>query len=264
MPLRLPAGAFLGTEQRRLELEQVVLVESCYATGDRQPSHVHAGAFFDLVLAGSCTETVGRRARERGASSLMFHPAGEEHASQWHAPDARCFHVEIAAATLDRVPAIAPGEAAASWIATRIYDELCAMDAVSPLAIEALALELVAASARRSRDVAPHWLARVRDALHDATETPSLGALAALAGVHAAHLTRTFRRAYGCTIGDYARRLRIERACALLAGDASLAAIAAAVGFADQSHFTRAFKRVMRVTPARYRRSTARSDRSRR
>jgi AraC family transcriptional regulator len=261
--LRLPAGAFLGTAQRRLELQHVVLVESCYACGDRQPPHSHAGAFFDLVLAGSCTETIGRRSRERRPHSLMFHPAGEEHASQWHDTQARCFHIEIAPATLERVPAIPAGDANASWIATRIYDELCAMDAVSPLAIEALALEMVVATARGARP-APRWIARVRDALDDATDTPSLASLATEAGVHAAHLARTFRRAYGCSIGDYARRQRIQRACTLLATDASLAEIATSLGFADQSHFTRAFKQVMRVTPARYRRSTPRSDRSRR
>ena len=52
----------------------------------------------------------------------------------------------------------------------------------------------------------------------------------------------------------------IERAKALLrAGEAGLAAVAAAAGFADQSHFTAAFKRETGTTPGRFRAETGRT-----
>jgi AraC family transcriptional regulator len=75
-------------------------------------------------------------------------------------------------------------------------------------------------------------------------------------GVHPVTLARGFRRAYGCTLGEYVRRQRIENACRqLLDSAASLAEIALANGFADQSHFSNTFHRYTVMTPARYRRS---------
>jgi len=77
--------------------------------------------------------------------------------------------------------------------------------------------------------------------------------LAKIAGVHPVHFARTFRRVYGCTISDYVRGLRVARAMLLLRGTAPLDEIALAIGFADQSHFCREFKRVAGVTPGEFR-----------
>jgi AraC family transcriptional regulator len=68
-------------------------------------------------------------------------------------------------------------------------------------------------------------------------------------------LSREFRRYYSCTVGEYVRHLRIEYACRLLsASNASLAEIALAAGFFDQSHFARNFKWQTGMTPHEYRR----------
>jgi AraC family transcriptional regulator len=73
--------------------------------------------------------------------------------------------------------------------------------------------------------------------------------------VHPVHLAREFRRAFGCTPAEYVRHRRVELA-ALLARTTSrpLAEIAAACGFVDQSHLTRAFARRFATSPAAYRR----------
>jgi AraC family transcriptional regulator len=68
-------------------------------------------------------------------------------------------------------------------------------------------------------------------------------------------LARTFRRTFGCTVGEYLRRLRIERAAEqLVSGDLPLAEIALAAGFADQSHFSNVFRRRTGVSPSAFRR----------
>ena len=62
--------------------------------------------------------------------------------------------------------------------------------------------------------------------------------------VHPVHLAQTFRKFYRCTIGDYVRSLRIEFACRQLAATKMpLSEIALLAGFADQSHFTRTFRK---------------------
>ncbi|TML40685.1 MAG: helix-turn-helix transcriptional regulator [Actinobacteria bacterium] len=84
-----------------------------------------------------------------------------------------------------------------------------------------------------------------------------LGELAETVGVHPAYLARAFRAHYGLSVGEYGRRLRLAWAAAELAGgETPLAEIATEAGFADQSHFTRVFKRHVGATPARYRERT--------
>jgi AraC family transcriptional regulator len=90
-------------------------------------------------------------------------------------------------------------------------------------------------------------------------EPVRLGELAAETGVHPTHLARAFRARYGVSVGEYGRRIRLAWAATeIVRGDAPLAAVAAEAGFADQSHFTRLFKRHIGTTPARYRQEARR------
>lgn len=83
--------------------------------------------------------------------------------------------------------------------------------------------------------------------------------LAREAGVHRVHLGRAFRDEFGETVGDYHRRIRIEWASRELAlGAPGVTAVAQRAGFADQSHFTRFFKRIMGMTPVAWTRKHAR------
>jgi AraC family transcriptional regulator len=102
---------------------------------------------------------------------------------------------------------------------------------------------------------APRWLRRVRELLDDRfAENLTHEAVAAAVGIHPIHLARVFRHHCGCTLGDYARKLRVDYAARkLVSTDEPLARIACDAGFADQSHFTRSFKRQIGMTPAAFR-----------
>ncbi|KPF72493.1 hypothetical protein IP88_09835 [alpha proteobacterium AAP81b] len=82
-----------------------------------------------------------------------------------------------------------------------------------------------------------------------------LADMAAVAGLSAFHFSRVFKLATGTSPYHYVRDRRLERARALLSGDhMSIAELALACGFANQSHFTAAFTKAMGVSPGRYRR----------
>ena len=66
------------------------------------------------------------------------------------------------------------------------------------------------------------------------------------------HLLRTFRSTVGLTPHAYLTQVRVEAAKRLLRAGHTIANVAAETGFSDQSHFTRHFKRLTGVTPARY------------
>jgi len=80
-----------------------------------------------------------------------------------------------------------------------------------------------------------------------------LTALAGAAGVTRFQVIRDFNKAARMTPGQYIRDKRIRRASCLIRSATPLAEIALAVGFADQSHFTRIFKSVKGLTPSAYR-----------
>ena len=146
---------------------------------------------------------------------------------------------------------------ATSALGRRLAIELQAPDASWGLAAEGLVLHLLAMAERetfRAQRPRGSWLSTVVEHLHEETpRAPSLDQLAAAAGVHPGHLARTFRAAYGVTVCEYSRRLRLEWAAQRLADDAPLAQVALDAGFADQSHFTRSFRAYAGITPGRYR-----------
>lgn len=85
-------------------------------------------------------------------------------------------------------------------------------------------------------------------------EEISLPQLADIAKISSRNLLRLFRNATGTTPIDYLLRYRISRACRLLVEtDWSVTKIAFDVGFSDGNYFCRQFKRIIRISPARYR-----------
>ena len=97
-------------------------------------------------------------------------------------------------------------------------------------------------------------IARVRDLLHERMDgNLGLDELAGLAGIDRFRLTRLFQRAFGTSPHAYLVRLRLRAARRLLATGRTPAQVAAEVGFADQSHLGRWFRRAYRMTPAAYR-----------
>jgi AraC family transcriptional regulator len=267
MEERLAPGSFYGETVRSQSAGGFRFAESCYSSDCMLSRHAHEAAFFYFVLQGSSTEVYGNKARRADASTLVFHPAGEPHSNRWHAAGGRCFHLEIAPATLDRLGAHSPVLAAPAawgggspvWLSHRLYEEFRRMDDLSPLAMEGLALEILAEASRGPLGAPerrpPAWLHEARDLLHGRySESLSLDHIASAVGVHPAHLARVFRQQYRCTVGDYIRQLRVEFACRRLSrSEGSLVEIALAAGFADQSHFSKTFKRLIGMTPAEFR-----------
>jgi AraC-like DNA-binding protein len=98
---------------------------------------------------------------------------------------------------------------------------------------------------RAVRDVRAYLEAR-------AAENISLRDLATLVDLHPAYLNRVFREAVGLPPHAYVTNLRLTRAKTLLASGIAPSMAAQAVGFCDQSHLTRHFRRAFGLTPGRY------------
>lgn len=89
--------------------------------------------------------------------------------------------------------------------------------------------------------------------LSDELTTPvTLSELARLVGLSPFHVTRLFSRSVGMPPHAWRNQLRLNRAQGLLRQGMSVTDVAAQVGFNDQSHFTRHFKRAYGVAPGRW------------
>lgn len=96
---------------------------------------------------------------------------------------------------------------------------------------------------------------RARDYLHaHVSEDVGLDDLARVAGTDRYRLTRAFKVAFGMPPHAYFIQLRLARARRMLALGVSPATAAADLGFSDQSHLGRWFRRAYGMTPASYRR----------
>lgn len=83
-------------------------------------------------------------------------------------------------------------------------------------------------------------------------DPPSLFELARLVGLNDRKLKEGFRQVFGTTVFGYLSQHRMEKACQLLQQQQSVAAVAAAVGYASPTAFSGSFRRQLGVSPKRY------------
>ncbi|HEV7921357.1 MAG TPA: AraC family transcriptional regulator [Thermoanaerobaculia bacterium] len=261
-PARFPAPIV-----RTRPIGDFVLTETRYGAGAALPTHAHEYACLVFVLQGRFAERFESKQRVAEPGMVIVRPEGEPHSDRFDAGGGRCLNVELPPRWLARVREQARAAdrsaaftgAAFPLLGRRLHEELAHGDDVSPLAVESLLLALFTEGARAERrSAAPSWLMTAKHLIHDRLAMRlTLEELAEEVRVHPVHLAVTFRRVFGVTVAAYIRQLRIEQACrALRDSDAPLVEIALAAGFADQSHFGRTFKRLMRSTPGEYRRNS--------
>ena len=271
MSAPIEMGRFVGAPVHARTFDGVSIAENTYAAGLSVAAHAHDAPLLSLVLQGNATEENGGHSRELSSQSLLYTPSFESHghrfltagrwlniqfSARWIA------RVGLAAGVLPTAPHLVRGGSTVNW-ASRLGAEVREPDTVSQFAIEGALLLLISDLSRlpalgeRRR---PRWLKVIEDAIEASIAAPpTVPELAALAGVHASHVLRTFRRYHGCTVATYVRRQRLERARADIASSTlPLSMIAIQAGFADQSHLTRAFRQAFGATPGQYARTSPR------
>jgi len=239
-----------------------------FGAGLRLPRHHHGDANFVITLRGRF-ERASSEQRVVCSPGLVFtEPAGEPHTNTFGDAPADVLIVQPAGdmpacSAVERglfeTPAVLMNPRI-TRAAAEVASELRTQNRYAELAIDGLVLHMLALSLRTSAQAragsVPRWLDRIVEYIHDEpARRLALTELAALVDVHPAHLAKVFRAAHGVSIARFARTVRLEDAARSLATTLRpIAEIAVQAGFADQSHFTRAFRALNGVTPAQYRR----------
>jgi AraC family transcriptional regulator len=243
--------------------------ETQYGAGMVVPQHEHETALCVLVLEGGFEEHSECQRDMCVTGTLLFVPAGASHSHRFLAQRSRAFTVQFGDEWTRRLSACdvriptrgrIQAQGAGSWKAARLYSEFRSGTVDSPVALDERALETLGAVAPQIvgqpfNERRAQWLRQARDYINaHFRESFSLAQLAQLTGVHPAYLSRAFRRHTGETLSSLVRRLRLEHATERLVRErASVGLIGLEAGFADHSHFTRAFKRATGTTPQAYR-----------
>ena len=261
------AGNFFGAIHGAREQCAAIFTDVRHASPRKLPRHSHELAFFALVLNGHYRERCGRYEGQYAPFTLMFRPAGVPHQDEIGPHGVRLYEIELrpswqrrladCSAALDTPRADISG-GPLLWLALKLFREVEASAARDDLAVESLLAEILSLAVRsteRESRHAPPWLSRVLDKLRaEHCRRLTLGELAREAGVHPVHLSRVFRRCVGEGIAEHVHRLRVRTACErLLTPYVSLSELSFSTGFADQSHFTRAFRKITGMTPASFR-----------
>ena len=263
---------------RELHAGGLRVTESWHQASSTIARHAHRWATVTILLDGSFEESYPfRRDLVCEAPAVHVRPPGEPHVDRLGAIGAHNLVLELDDRRLESVSRHSDlfeevrhlQSSELNAITRRLRRELMIDDGATPLALEGLAMEILA-TASRSTSPPPArpaaWLKRVHDLLHDRFREPrlSLDELAGVAGVHPVYLARAFRASYDASPGEYLRRLRISWAAEQLRSTGRpLAAIAVEAGFADQSHFTRVFRAAYGAPPGAWRRSISTEPRSR-
>ena len=265
----MSSGRYFGRTVACRRIRGLLMVETVYPPGDELPWHRHERPYLLVVLEGVLRERSGRSDNECARGMLVFNNAGEAHRDRIGPHGARCLNIELGPHGMGSDGHVARAPLATYRFAGRALDAVGRLEAefrradACAVEIESAVHELIdattgAAGAPSGDD--PAWLRRVIELLHDERAADvEVRRLALTVGVHPAHLCRTFAARQGCTVGQYLRRLRADRALrAILHTDAPLARVAQDAGFTDQSHLTRAMREFYHTSPACLRQNSSR------
>jgi AraC-like DNA-binding protein/quercetin dioxygenase-like cupin family protein len=245
-----------------------------HAVTEPYPRHWHEEVQLCLATAGGGTLWHRGRAHDTPPGSLFVVHPGEIHANQADHPQGCSFRSMYLPAEVVRRVAAQVGPAELPFFpqpvlrdcdVAALYERLHRALELVPAArleAEALFVELFARMVGRhaAGPLSAPRLGRERSAVRRAreflaatlAENVSLERLAEVAGLSPYHLSRVFRAEVGIPPHAYQVQLRILRAKALLREGRKPAEVAAATGFVDQSHFSRHFRWLVKLTPGRY------------
>lgn len=255
-------------KDRELQFDHFKVTRRSYAPDDYMPPHAHDYCSISMLTSGTNEEVARGRSHLAFAGSATFKPAGFEHADRvgptgmtvvalrWS--DSRAWS-DLGVTPTFEYDWISGGGAAS--LMRRINAALSESGTHDAAAIEGAesAVHALAGALTREPGECGTWVDDIRAAVDAEFTLPlSISALAARVRRHPVSLARAFRSHYGCSILAYAHRLRIERALQQLRhSDVSFSTIAASIGYADQAHFCRFFRRLTGRSPGAYRRLTS-------
>jgi AraC-like DNA-binding protein len=263
---QLQTGQFYGQTNNALYLNGATFTDTEY-TVEKVDWHYHKNAYFTFILQGKLIEGNRKEIYNCSAGDLLFHNWQEPHYNIKPIGFSRGFHIEVEQKWMDEFSlhlndlqgSIRISDPDIKFLLHKIFKETKINDNITPLSLQGILLQTLAYlktisfTSERSK---PQWVDKINEILHErSSEKLSLIDLSGNLGIHPVHLSRDFSKYFHCSMGEYIRKLKVEKSLIMLTDRKySLMDISFECGFSDQSHFIRCFKEITGLNPLAYRR----------
>lgn len=259
----LNIGQYTGEIKQIMHIDDCIVTNTLYAKKISNPDwHSHENFHFCFVFEGGKSETKHQIKYSEPTGSIFVYRAEEMH--RWVSPQAisKSANIEISAEFFKRnqlkeeeVKMTLQRSVDAKMLMLKIQKEMFFNDSNRDLSVHSLLLDLVTAQEKHSTRKPPRWVKEVRNFLHEQWDKDlTLSEIGKIASIHPITISKNFRKFFSCTLGDYRRKLKIEKSIDFIKySRKSLSEIAHHCNFSDQSHFIRNFKEQTGFLPKDFR-----------
>ncbi|OXA94117.1 helix-turn-helix domain-containing protein [Flavobacterium hercynium] len=254
---------YLGNTKNNFNTTQgISVIETEYQNKVYEGWHSHNNAHITLFLKGGTTEKRKNFSETVGAGSLLFYHSDELHLNQNTLFPSKNINIEIEENLLKElqiseavIEKSLQNEALTKFLILKIYKETFVADTFSNDTITMLFSQLSNSHQHLSKlEKSPFWVKSLQELLNDCwNENPNLHDLAQVLQLNPITISKHFPKYFGCTLGEYMRRIKINRSLSLIQSNhTNLTEIGLECGFADQSHFIRTFKNQTGFLPKQF------------
>ena len=254
--VQLRSGNYLGFNRQSFSVFGVIVSETYYDVPVFEGWHTHENPHITFTLLGGNREERKQQASPVTAGQIVIYNSGEAHRNYATQHPSKNINLEIQQ-TFFTLYDLHPQcfeqnycSADAKFTMLKIFQECKRGDTHSALSAHTLLLRLLCPIKTKAHTTAK-WVVQLKALLHDEwNEAHTLKDLASSVGIHPVTLSRSFAYYFGCNLGDYIRKIRIDKPIELMcATNFSLTQIAHCSGFYDQSHFIRTFRDCIGMSP---------------
>ena len=257
-------GKYYGSKHLDLTFDKILLSQYDY-TIENTPWHYHENPYFMFVLHGNMIDCNKRDSSLLPAGSLMFNNWQEQHHGIRHSSRAAGFHLEFERSWIKENEidlGIFEGskkieDPHIKNLFSKIYFEFLLADSYGEISTDLLLLQICDALNTKKHfeeSGVPGWVFKLKEILHYENSNITLENVAKKIGVHPVHISRAAPKYLSVSLGEYIRKIKLNRATRLLLdSNKTLTEIAYQAGFSDQSNFNRVFKSYYQVTPGYFR-----------
>ena len=261
-PVEFDKGCYVGTKIREQSFGGILTSETVFQTGFGSDWHYHQNPHYSHILTGGSKEIRAGVSQWQQAGDGLYYYPGISHQNLQYQLGTRIFNIELEEGFFKEHGVDMPAEEQMfsdrlkinSIGLLKILKEHYWQDQHSRIAIEQLCVELIAATPVSRYDY-PDWTGKIMEILNDHWNHPwSLMEFSGMLNIHPVTLSKYFSKYFKCTLGDYIRQIKIDKALKLIRSNKlSLTAVAYECGFTDQAHFIKTFYLVTGMLPKHYR-----------
>ena len=260
-PVEFEKGCYVGAKIREYSFGGILTTETVFPEGFNSDWHYHQNPHYSHILSGGSKEIrTGVSQWQQPGDGLYYYP-GISHQNLQYQPGTRIFNIELEESFFKTHGLDMPEEEEMfsdrskinSRGLLRILREHYWQDQHSRIAVEQLCIELITVTPVTRKDN-PDWTRKIIEIINDhGFHAWSLAEFSALLDIHPVTLSKYFSKYFNCTLGDYIRRIKVDKALKLIRSkQQSLTEIAYECGFADQAHFIRTFSHLTGMRPRQY------------